>query len=141
MPKVYVLPKVASATELSDLATLILSSDDCELVEYPTHPQLSPDAAIEACEVLVILLDASTADAAQVREVIADATRLGKRIVGVWSPSNPADHVPQGINATGFATIEMSPQKVQAVICGGVPDWTDHEGESLPAGEMPRHKC
>jgi hypothetical protein len=72
--------------------------------------------------------------------LVAIASREGKRVVGVWLPGLQGAQLPDAINKHGDAVIALDVEAIRESICGSAPTWTTPDGAPRPTPKTPRHK-
>jgi MTH538 TIR-like domain (DUF1863) len=133
-----VLPIKGRDSEIAKLKDLIVKAG-CEVVCDKAKP-----AEYERCllgaDVLVILICPETESDPAIDDLIAMASREGKRVVGVWIPAAKEMELPGAINSHGDAVITFDIDAIRESICGGNPRWTTPDGKPRLTPKTPRHK-
>ena len=135
--RAFVYPITEQAAAIQRLKQLIKAA--CTVV-CDEPGAVDPQTCLEEADVLVVLISAETAEAPRLSELIALATRAGKRVVGVWSPGAQETELPPALHKYGDAVIPLEAGAVKAVICGGTSRWLTPRGQPRPTPKTPRHK-
>jgi hypothetical protein len=136
--RVFVLPSKGRDTEMVKLKELITKAG-CEITCHNAKPAEYKKCLL-AADVLVVLICPETENDPAVDDLIALASREGKRVVGVWAPAAKAMEIPSAINSHGDAVITLDVDAIRKSICGSNPSWTTPDGKPRPTPKTPRHK-
>jgi hypothetical protein len=136
-PRVYVCPVPTQPGAIAIIKKAVLAAGgvlvgetDKDFGTYKTH--------VAACDIVVILICAETLGSADIAAVVAEATRLGKRIIGVWLDDSIKGE-PEWLAREGDGVVPLDQNKIEAVI-KGEREFDDPAGKRLPKRPTPRHK-
>jgi hypothetical protein len=136
--RVFVFPVKGREAEIARLKEM-LTKAGCVLV--CDQPVISDyEKCLKEADVLVIMICPETEDDGTADELIALASRLGKRVVAVWLPDSAATELPAAINSHGDAAITMDAGMVKEAVCDGKTIWVLPDGKTRPTPKTPRHK-
>lgn len=136
--KVYIFPVPGREGELQKIKER-LEALGCDVLCWGEAVELSPQC-IAAADVLVILICDETLTDQTTARAVELASRLGKRIVGVWAADADSDNLPPCLNQHGDANVRPEAEELSAAICDGDPVWVTPNGEPRPKPRTPRHK-
>jgi hypothetical protein len=137
--KVYVVPLPPTRAKELDKLKQLIETGGCELV-CRDDPIEKADDCIAAADVVVILICAETLGDPAVDGLVELASRLGKRVIGVWADDAKPQDLPSSIERRGDATIRLDPEEIERAVCGGQTPWHDPTGKQRPRPKTPRHK-
>ena len=136
--KAYVLPIPGRQAEINTLKGLIEAAG-C-IVVCENEPINAFSHCVSEADVVVILICPQTIEDALTEQVIELASKLGKRIVGVWAADAEANKLPIMLHRHGDATVRFNPDELAASVCGVNSVWVTPEGKPRPKPKTPRHK-
>ncbi len=136
--KAYVIPIPGREDEIQALRALI-EACGCSVI-CQDDPIDSFDHCVEEADVVVILICPETASDRLFEQIIELASKLGKRIVGVWGAGVNLGELPPSIHRYGDAVIRANGDEIAAAVCKGESPWTTPQGTPRPAPKTPRHK-
>lgn len=136
--RAFVFPANQHAADIEKIEQFIKAA--CEVVcDGPSFPDA--EACLRAADVLIVLICSETTTDSALAELIATASHIGKRVVGIWAPGTMDDaQLPSAFNKYGDAVIVLDPKAVKDAICGGSIIWTTPKGAIRPNPKTPRHK-
>jgi hypothetical protein len=136
--RVFVFPVKGREAEIAKIKQM-LAKAGCELV--CDQPVVSDyEKCLKDADVLVILMCPETENDATVDALIALASKLGKRVVGIWLADSIATELPVAINRHGDAAVTMDDEMVGNAVCDGKAIWVMPDGKPRPTPKTPRHK-
>ncbi len=138
-PKVYVVPIPDRNTEVTELRKTI-GEIGCEIVGAKEPIEKYEDCVARA-DVVVILICDESAENSTVAEIIKLATKLGKRIIGVWATDGDKANLPGGFGLHAEGLIPFKTAQIKQCILGEKPEWQDPDGSPQPKKKTPRHHC
>jgi hypothetical protein len=136
--KAYVFPVPGHGAEIDALKKLIEAAG-CVIV-CPDELINAFDHCVNEADVVVILICPETIDDKLTGPVVELASRLGKRIVGVWAADAEPNKLPASLHRHGDANIRLDANELAASVCGGASVWVTPEGKPRPKPKTPRHK-
>ena len=136
-PRVYVCPVPTQPGAIATIKKAVLAGGgvlvgetDRDFGAYKTHAA--------ACDIVVILICPETLGSADIVAVVAEATRLGKRIIGVWLDYS-IEGEPEWLAREGDGVVPLDQDKIEAVI-KGERVFDDAAGKRMPKKPTPRHR-
>ncbi|MEQ1955207.1 hypothetical protein [Mesorhizobium sp. CN2-181] len=136
-PRVYVCPVPEHPGAIATIKNAVLAASGVLVGE--TDTDLGPyKARVAACDIVVILICPETIGSADIAAVVAEATRLGKRIIGVWLDETVKGE-PDWLAREGDGAVPLDQGKIETVI-KGERHFDDPRGKPLPQKPTPRHK-
>jgi len=133
-----VFPVKGREAEIARLKQMLIDAGCVLVCDQPTISDY--EKCLKEADVLVILMCPETEGNSTVDELIALASRLGKRVIGVWLSESTATELPAAINSHGDAAVTMDAGMIREAVCGGKAIWVLPDGKTRPAPKTPRHK-
>src|ERR1700722_2398714 len=124
--QVFVLPIKGRDAEIKKLRELV-NQAGCETI-CDQAPPADYKKCIQDADVLVVLIGSETMEAQAVDTLIVLASRLGKRVVGVWAADLKDPKLPVAINKHGDAVIAPDLAAIRLSVCGDQPNWSMPDG-------------
>jgi hypothetical protein len=137
--KAYVLPVTGREAVIVKLKQLVVAMGGA-LVCDDKGTLEGFDACVEAADVIVVLICEETTNSPTVKRIIEMASRLGKRIIGVWLDEAVSDTVPAILDSQGDAVIGMNGEDIKQAVIDGERVWKVPSGKKRPDQKTPRHK-
>jgi hypothetical protein len=137
--KVWVCPVVRRDTEIAHLKRQITALGG-DLVCDGKQTLEGYEECVEAAEVIVILICPESINDPTIQDIVEMASRLGKRIVGVWLDEEVIGDVPGFLEREGNAVIGMTNEGLRRAVLEDEAIWIEPSGIARQPQRVPRHK-
>jgi hypothetical protein len=136
--KSYVCPVPSLKAEVDAIKQMVMTAGGSPICA--NEQDLSnAHACIDQCDVMFILICTETLAPAY-QDLIAYASRTGKRVIGIWPEGAAVQDVPGMLGQEGDGAIPMTAEKIKDVIMEGEGVWELPGGVTRPLQKTPRHK-
>jgi hypothetical protein len=125
--------------EIRDSSIDSSKPNDANNEDYIKSQMLAPRIQWAGC--VIVLISPDTHTSKWVDWEIEYATRLDKRIVGVFVRGATDSHVPKNLELYADAVVGWNGPSVLDAISGKINDWTTATGNVRPVRAIPRFKC
>ncbi|MGO8148709.1 hypothetical protein AB9F36_02680 [Rhizobium leguminosarum] len=96
---------------------------------------------VDGADVIVILICRESINDPTLKDIVGEASRLGKRVVAIWLDEELASGgVPGFLDREGDAVCDIEDENVKKAIVDGENIWLEPSGKQRPKQKLPRHK-
>lgn len=95
---------------------------------------------VEGADVIVILICRESNNDPAVKDIVTEASRLGKRIVGIWIDEELGSGIPGYMDREGDAVCDLEEERMKLAVIEGENIWVEPSGKPRPKQKVPRHK-
>lgn len=95
---------------------------------------------LDGADVIVILVCRETINDPTIKDIVTEASRLGKRVVGIWLDDDVGTGIPGFMHREGDAVVEIDDEKIKRTVLEGESIWFEPSGEPGKKQKVPRHK-
>ena len=125
--------------DVRDASVTSNKPNDAKNPDYIKRKILAPQ--IDWASTLVVYVSPDTKDSEWVEWEIQYASKLGKRIVGVWEQGANECEVPKALEELGDAMVGWHGESIVDAIVGKSGDWYSCNGEPREYRSVTRYKC
>lgn len=137
--KVWVCP-VSGRESIIERLKEMVEAEGGELVYRDRTTLDGYHECVEAADVIVILICEETRADATYNAIVELASRLGRRVIGVWLDETEEESVPPPIEMHGDAVIRIKPEEVKRAVIEGEQLWNLPTGKPRPTQPLPRYQ-
>lgn len=95
---------------------------------------------VDGADVIVILICRETINDPTIKDIVNEASRLGKRVVSIWLDEDLGSGVPGFLDREGDALCDLEDEHVKLAVVEKENIWLDPSGKQRPKQKIPRHK-
>ncbi|MBX4961368.1 hypothetical protein [Rhizobium binae] len=96
---------------------------------------------VDGADVIVILICRETINDPTIKDIVGEASKLGKRVVAIWIDEELASGgVPGFLDREGDAVSDTQDDNIKKVVVDGENIFVEPTGEPRPKQKLPRHK-
>lgn len=96
---------------------------------------------LDGADVIVILICRESVNDPTIKDIVGEASRLGKRVVAIWLDEElAAGGVPGFIDREGDAVCDIEDENVKKAVIDGENIWLEPNGKQRSKQKLPRHK-
>lgn len=136
--KIEELRKVVSNLSSYNLIGFLLDQDSQNWDEELFQSELKEK--IKLSSMIVVFIDENTEKNTLIKWEILEANRLGKKIIGIFLPSQNKLEIPPELKKYGDALISWNSNSILATFKGDNL-WQNQQGEILPANKLGAIEC
>jgi len=138
--RIWVCPIVRREREVDETRSLLKRLGGN--IVFEDVPDLSTwYDCVDGADVIVVLICRDTINDPTIKDLVAEASRLGKRVVSIWLDDELASAgVPGFIDREGDALTDLEEDNVKKAVVEGENIWLEPSGQQRKKQTVPRHK-
>lgn len=94
---------------------------------------------LDGADIIVVLICKESRNDPTIKDLVTEAGRLGKRIVGIWIDEELGSAVPGFVDREGDAVCDLDDDHLRQAVIEKENIWLEPTGHRRPKQKIPRH--
>lgn len=95
---------------------------------------------LDGADVIVVLICRETINDPTIKDIVTEASRLGKRVIGIWLDDDVGTGIPAFLRREGDSVVDIDDEKIIRAVRDGESIWFEPSGAPGKKQKVPRHK-
>ncbi|WP_439616270.1 hypothetical protein [Shinella sp.] len=94
---------------------------------------------VDGADIVVVLICKESRNDPTIKDIVTEASRLGKRVVGIWLDEELGSAVPGFLDREGDAVCDLDDDHLRQAVIEKENIWLETTGGKRPKQKIPRH--